>query len=540
MSIVANTPRTSRASAARSQRQPLEAALTRFATDLSPAKGQQFFDLLVEYVAATLGFEGVVVGEFASAGATRFIPIAEHFPADTAVRAVVRTHCERLATAVASPGAERADDGCMDVPLIGTDGRAIGAICGIGRGGRINAATMRMLFRIISHRAAAELEQQRAQRELERRHALFIGLIAEAHDVVGVIDASGAFTAMSPAIERVLGHTAASCIGMPVLELVHTLDRPAVEALLSIQASHGYSIEARLQKKDGAWVTMEVSYSEHEDVDGRRIQVVSARDLTDQRRLEDRLRQSQKTEIIGRLATGIAHDFGNILMVVRSYADVMGLRTTADDPRHSYVDAIQAAVTRGADLARQLLAFSKHREFEMRQMDVNAAIEQIATLLRRLVGASIRIDTSLSPEARYIAADSTQIEQILLNLTLNAKDAMPGGGTITFATAPIGDGDLPPVVAEAPDDYVCLAVTDTGCGIREDVLPHIFEPLFTTKENGTGTGIGLATVHDIVMRHNGCIEVASKEGEGATFRLYLPRNVAPTRKGGAPGTAQVL
>ena len=529
MSIVANTARAIPART-RAPRQPIEAALTKFASDLSPAKGQQFFDLLVEYVAATLGFDGVVVGEFTTGGTSRFIPIAEHFPSDMAARAIVKTHCDALATAVASPGVERADDGCTDVSLIGTEGRAIGAICGFGKGGSVDRATMRMLFRIIAHRAAAELEQQRAQRELERRDALFIGLIAEAHDVVGVIDASGAFTAVSPAIERVLGYTAASCIGMPVIELVHTVDRPAVEALLGIQASHGYSIEARLQKKDGAWVTMDLSYAEHEDIDGRRIKVVSARDLTDQRRLEDRLRQSQKTEIIGRLASGIVHDFGNILMVVGCHADLMRLRTDPDDPRHADVDAIQAAVSRGADLARQLLAFSKHREFEMRRMDLNTSIEQLAALSRRLVGSAIKLETNLSPNARYIAADATQIEQIVLNLTLNARDAMPNGGKIMFETAPVGEGDVPPVVAEAPDDYVCFSVTDTGCGIREDVLPHIFEPLFTTKQDGSGTGIGLATVHDIVMRHGGSIEVESKEGQGATFRVYLPRTICPTRK----------
>jgi PAS domain S-box-containing protein len=530
MSIVAKTARTSIPTRTRSPRQPIEAALTKFASDLSPAKGQQFFDLLVEYVTATLGFDGVVVGEFTTGGTSRFIPIAQHFPADATARAIVKTHCDKLATAVASPGVERADDGCMDVSLIGTDGRAIGAICGFGKGGSVDA-TMRILFGIIAHRAAAELEHQRAQRALERRDALFIGLIAEAHDVVGVIDASGAFTAVSPAIERVLGYTAASCVGMPVIELVHTLDRPAVEALLGIQASHGYSIEARLQKKDGAWVTMDISYAEHEDLDGRRIKVVSARDLTDQRRLEDRLRQSQKTEIIGRLATGIAHDFSNILMVVRSHAEIMRLGATAGDPRQSCVDAINDAVERGADLARQLLAFSRHREFEMKRVDLNAAIEQSASLLRRLVGSSIKLDTNLSHDARYIAADATQIEQVVLNLTLNARDAMPGGGRITFTTAPVvAGGPLPPVVEDAPDTYVCFSVIDTGCGIREDVLPHIFEPLFTTKQDGSGTGIGLATVHDIVMRHGGSIEVASTEGQGTTFRIYLPRNAAPTRK----------
>jgi two-component system cell cycle sensor histidine kinase/response regulator CckA len=279
-------------------------------------------------------------------------------------------------------------------------------------------------------------------------------------------------------------------------------------------------------------LTMEVTHAEHQDAAGRRFKVMSARDLTEQRRLEDRLRQSQKTEIIGRLATGIVHDFGNILMVVGSHANVMRLRTESDDPRHGDVDAIQAAVSRGADLARQLLAFSKHREFEMRRMDLNASLEQLAALLRRLVGSNIRLETELSPNARYIAADSTQIEQVVLNLTLNARDAMPNGGRITFVTAPATGQSLPPAVAAAPDEYLCFSVSDTGCGIRDDVKPHIFEALFTTKQEGAGTGIGLATVHDIVTRHGGCIDVESVEGHGATFRIFLPRTVAPARKAG--------
>jgi signal transduction histidine kinase len=319
-------------------------------------------------------------------------------------------------------------------------------------------------------------------------------------------------------------------VGVTVTDLVHPLDRASIDALLRIPDAHGYSSEARLHHKSGAWVTMAVTLAEHTDSDGSRFKVLSARDLTDQRRLEDRLRQSQKTEIIGRLASGIAHDFGNILMVVGSHADIMRLRTTADDPRHADVDAIQAAVTRGADLARQLLAFSRHREFEIKRMDINACIAQLATLLRRLVGSAIRVNTALSPEARFIAADATQIEQIVLNLTLNARDAMPNGGTITFATTPAGGGALPEPVAAAPGEYVCFSVTDTGCGIPDEVKPRIFEPQFTTKQDGAGTGMGLANVLDIVNHHGGHIDVDSQDGKGATFRVFLPRTAAAARK----------
>jgi two-component system cell cycle sensor histidine kinase/response regulator CckA len=514
----------------------LERALTRFASELSPWKGDAFFDRLVEYVADCLGFEVVVVGELPEDGQGPLRPIAtypQEAEAGATTRAVIGTHCDRVVANQFATLNDMVADTSLDVPLIGSDGRPIGLICGFGHEAIVDQATTRLLCRIVAHRAAAELERQRAQRALTRRDSLFVGLIAEAHDVVGVLDGDGAFTAVSPAIERVLGHRVQECIGLAVLELVHPLDRPAVEALLGICGGQGYSTESRIQKKDGGWLTMEVTVAEHGVSEGRRFKVLSARDLTEQRRLEDRLRQAQKTEIIGRLATGIAHDFSNILMVVSSHTDTMRLRTTADDPRHGYVDAIQAAVTRGADLARQLLAFSRPRESEFKLVDLNASVEQSAALLRRLVGSSFRLNTQLSPEARYVAADATQIEQVVLNLTLNARDAMPGGGAITFVTAPAGGEYLPAAVAAAPDHYVCFSVIDTGCGMSEEVQARIFEPLFTTKAEGAGTGIGLATVHDIVTRHGGCIDVASVEGQGTTFRVFLPRRVTPAPRAAA-------
>ncbi|MBY0495160.1 MAG: PAS domain S-box protein [Cyanobacteria bacterium] len=507
-----------------------ERALARFANDLSPATGHEFFELLVEFIAECLGFEVAVIAELPPDGDGGLLPIAT-YPASAGsspvMQALISTHCERLVESGFSRLGDIASDAAFDLPITGSDGRPLGIICGFGHAAKVDDMTTTMMSRIVAHRAAAEMERQRSARELERRDALFIGMISETQDIVGILDAKGAFSTVSPAIERVLGFCPETCTGLPVVDLVHPLDRESVAALLRIGGSQGYSVEARLRREDQTWLTMEVTVAEHHDADGQTIKVLSARDLTDRRRLEDRLRQSQKTEMIGRLATGIAHDFGNILMVVRSHADVMRLRTTADDPRHSYVDAIQEAVTRGADLARQLLAFSRHRESETRRVDLNTAIEQSAALLRRVVGSSIRLETRLAADARYVTADPTQIEQVILNLMLNARDAMPNGGTITFTTCAPNNCAVPAAVAAAPEDFVCFAVTDTGCGIPEHVQPRIFEPLFTTKADGAGSGIGLATVHDIVTRHGGCIDVVSVEGVGSTFNVFLRRTVAP-------------
>jgi two-component system, cell cycle sensor histidine kinase and response regulator CckA len=420
-----------------------------------------------------------------------------------------------------------ADEASFALPINGFDGRPLGVICGSGPAADVDHDTMSMLSSIVAQRAGDAMERHRAAGEVERRQALFIGLAAETQDVVGIVDGDGRFTVVSPAIERVLGFCPETCAGCPVVELVHPLDRESVAARLRISGPQGYFVEARLRRTDDTWLTMEVSVAEHNNDEGQPIKVLSARDLTNVRQLEDRLRQSQKTEMIGRLATGIAHDFGNILMVVRSHADVMRLRTTQDDPRHSSVDAIEEAVARGADLARQLLAFTRHREAEMNRVDLNGSVERSAALLRRVVGSSIQLETRLSPEARYVVADATQIEQVILNLTLNARDAMPNGGRIVFETAAAETQPMPTAVAAAPEDFVCFSVTDNGCGIPEHIQPRIFEPLFTTKMDGAGTGIGLATVNDIVTRHSGCIDVRTAEGAGTRFNVFLRRTVVP-------------
>ena len=250
---------------------------------------------------------------------------------------------------------------------------------------------------------------------------------------------------------------------------------------------------------------------------------VSWRDLPEERRrLEDHLQQTQKTEIIGRLATGIAHDFNVILMVILNNADILKLRTSSDDPTHLNIEEIRDAVTRGTGLARQLTAFNRQRAFEPKCFDVNRTIEEMTALLRRLIGSGIRLVSNLSPDAGWICADPTQIEQIILNLIINARDAMPDGGQMTIETAVVRNPMVEGEEQLEPGDYLRLSVTDTGCGMSDDIKARIFDPLFTTKEEGRGTGLGLATVHGIVARHGGVIQVESVEGQGSTFRIYLP------------------
>ena len=524
-----------------------EHALQRFANDVSTATGARFFELLVEFVASCLGFDVVVAAELMSDGPERVRSIA-HWPPELApddfIQNLAGTPCERVAHGefLTYPEGVREAFPCagtiqalelesyVGAPLIGSDGLVKGLICGFGRGPVANQAVAEMMFRIVAGRAGAELERELGARNLARSEALFRGLIEGTHDVVALIDADDAITYVSPAVERTLGYRAVDCVGLKVIDLIHPGDKPQIEHLLRTSGPERpwTLVEARVRHNNATWRTMEASVAEHYGGDGQRFRVVTARDITERRQLEEDLRQAQKTEMIGRLASGIAHDFGNILMIVRSHADILALRTPAEDSRHVFVESIRDAVTRGTGLTRQLLAFNRQRVFEPTCVNLNTSIEQMAALLRRLVGSGIRVVSKLSPQVGVIVADPTQIEQIVLNLIINARDAMPDGGQITIATAVVPEDRWPESRDPAPGGFVELSVSDTGCGISQAVQGQIFDPLFTTKDEGRGTGLGLATVFGIVSRHGGIIDVDSREGHGSTFRICLPRGVAQT------------
>ena len=484
-----------------------ERALQRFAHDVSAATGARFFELLVDYVSSCLGFDIVVVGELVSSEPRHVRTIAAFPPAimpQEFSQTIAGTPCERVACGEfltyarglkeAFPCAvnlQKYDlDAYVGAPLVASDGRVIGLICGFGRGVSGDQAVAEMMFRIVAGRAAAELERELTMRELARSEAMFRGLIEQTQDVVALIDADDAFTYVSPASQRLFGYPASASIGMKVIDLVHPSDREQIQGLLDAKKAAkdpGCLVHARIRHADGSWRDVESSVAEHFDDVGHRFRVVTTRDLTQRKRLEEHLQQAQKTEMIGRLAAGIAHDFGNILMVIRSHADILELRTPDEDARRAYVDAIQDAVTRGTGLARQLLAFNQQRNFEPRRFDLTASIEQMTALSRRLVGSGIRLETSLASDSGIIVADPTQVEQVILNLLVNAKDAMPEGGEIRIETRSVPDPERPDSLEDAPSGYVCLSVTDTGCGIPAAVRDKMFEP-FLPPERGRAPG----------------------------------------------------
>jgi signal transduction histidine kinase len=256
------------------------------------------------------------------------------------------------------------------------------------------------------------------------------------------------------------------------------------------------------------------------------------RDLTDRRAAEEALRQSelqlrqaQKMEAVGRLAGGVAHDFNNVLTAIFGYADLLLDNFAAGDPRRGDVEEIKRAANRAAALTRQLLAFSRKQVMQPRRLNLNDVILNIQKLLAKLLGDEIELRVETDPLLGDVKADPGQIEQVLMNLAANARDAMPEGGRVSIVTAnqDVLPEDTTGMVGFVPGAFVTLTVSDTGHGIPDHVRAHIFEPFFTTKEQGKGTGLGLATVYGIVKQSGGWIYLDEAPGRGASFRIYLPR-----------------
>jgi len=249
----------------------------------------------------------------------------------------------------------------------------------------------------------------------------------------------------------------------------------------------------------------------------------------ERRRLEEQYHQSQKMEAIGRLTAGIAHDLNNMLTVINGFADLVQSQLQSDDPVHEMVANIHQSGQRAADLVLQLLAFSRKQLIEPRVLNLNSVVTEMDKMLRRIIGEDIDLRTILSPDLWPVKIDASQIGQVIVNLAVNARDAMPEGGRLTVETANvmIDEDYLPRHFGMQPGRYVLLAVSDTGCGMSKDIQAHVFEPFFTTKALGKGSGLGLATVYGIVKQSGGDIWLYSEEGIGATFKIYLPAITAP-------------
>jgi signal transduction histidine kinase len=277
------------------------------------------------------------------------------------------------------------------------------------------------------------------------------------------------------------------------------------------------------RRKDGTLLDVEVSTDEI-TFEGRPARLVLARDVTTRRHLEEQLRQSQKMEAVGRLAGGVAHDFNNLLTAILGYCQLLERQLADQESLQSDVQEIRRAGERAASLTQQLLAFSRKQVLRAALVDVNVLVADLEKMLRRMIGEDIELVTVLRDDAALVRADPNQFEQVILNLAVNARDAMPQGGRLTIETAcvELDDAYAREHLPALPGRYVMLAVTDTGAGIDAETRTHLFEPFFTTKGVGRGTGLGLATVYGIVKQFGGYIWVYSEPGHGSTFKIYLP------------------
>ena len=377
------------------------------------------------------------------------------------------------------------------------------------------------------------VERAAFQAELRRREQHFRALIEGAYDIVVVLAPDGRFEYQSPAVARVLGYPPEALVGTNVLDLIHQDDRERARSMLAtspLPTGEGSMFHFRLRHRTGTWHVLEALGREI-DWNGAPAIVVNARDVTDRVRAEEtlrtteaRLRQVHKMEAVGRLAGGIAHDFNNVLTAIYGYADLLLEDFEEQDPRRGDLMEIRRSAERAASLTRQLLAFSRQQMLQPQVLDLNAVVGDVIRMLARLVGTDIQVQFVPAPDLRPVHADRGQVEQVLMNLGGNARDAMPDGGFLRIATAnrTVSAEDAEGLPGLRPGDYVTLSVTDTGSGMSEEVRRHIFEPFFTTKELGEGTGLGLATVYGIVKQSGGSIYVDSEERKGTTFTIYLP------------------
>ena len=376
------------------------------------------------------------------------------------------------------------------------------------------------------------VERKRAEQDLLAREERFRALVEHSADAIALLDRTGTLIYASHSTERVLGYQAEEVLGRHALDLIHPDDVPAVAGrLLELQDRPGAAVvmEARYRHKDGSWRYGECSVANRLSDAAVRALVLNYREITERRRLEEQLRQAQKMEAVGRLAGGVAHDFNNVLTAIFGYADLLTEELPEGHQARGDLDEIRKAAQRASTLTRQLLAFSRQQVLQPMVLSLNDLVADVQNMLVRLVGEDVEVRLSLSPDAGNVRADAGQLQQVLLNLVVNARDAMPTGGKLLLETA---NADLTEQYAELhqpviPGRYVMLAVSDTGSGMDAETKARIFEPFFTTKEQGRGTGLGLSTVYGIVKQSGVYVWVYSEPGRGTTFKLYFPRVDAP-------------
>jgi two-component system cell cycle sensor histidine kinase/response regulator CckA len=415
-------------------------------------------------------------------------------------------------------------------------GRPVGSltVASYQPGRRYSSIERDMLLAFADHASLAlsDARSIQAMREADaaRIQARFRSLVNRSSDMITVIDSAGQIVFASPSVERSLVLPTLGYEGTPLALLIHPDDRSrAIDFLAAVARDRAPKepVEWRMRAADGTWMEVEtIATGQLDDPDVQGI-VLNSRNVTERKRLEAQLHQSQRLESVGQLAGGIAHDFNNFLSVIRGYARFLLDGLDGEDPLRSDAAEIEKAAERAARLTSQLLVFSRHEVVQKQVLDVAQVLRGITSILDRTLGEHVALRTDVERPLRRVEADPTQIEQVLVNLAVNARDAMPAGGElhIDLSNVESGPGGAP---------AVRLAVRDTGTGMTPDVVDHAFEPFYSTKPKGEGTGLGLATVYGIVTRTGGTVEIHSTPGEGTTIEVLLPATDAQAPAEPAP------
>jgi two-component system cell cycle sensor histidine kinase/response regulator CckA len=364
-------------------------------------------------------------------------------------------------------------------------------------------------------------ERKRAETALRRSEAQFRALTETSTELISIIEPDLTIRYVSPAVEAMLGYRPEELAGRTAFHTLHPEELPRITAALEgpLRAPGAIvTMECRMVHRDGSVRIMEGTVRNLMDVPGIEGLVLVAREITERRQLEEQLRHAQKMEAVGQLAGGVAHEFANLLSIILCYTD-LALRDL--DPGHPLVpdlEEINKAAVRGSELTSRLLTFSRRHPAQFAAVDLNEIVTKMTRMLEPVLDDRIEVISELSAGMDKVKADPALIEQVVLNLALNARDAMPAGGQIHIATAPVRRAPNLPATGR----YAQLTFSDTGAGMDKATRERIFEPFFTTKPKGKGTGLGLSTVYGIIRQHEGVITVTSAPGRGTTFRIYLP------------------
>jgi PAS domain S-box-containing protein len=405
-----------------------------------------------------------------------------------------------------------------------------------------------------------ELLVHRIRRQLSDHEEMFRLITENAEDLITVIDKDGNRLYNSPGYKKALGYVHSELQASPVIEQIHPDDHAMILKARKEAFTTGNSvrIEYRFRRRDGEWRVLESTGAPVLGTAGKADKlIIVSRDITERKRTEERLRereeqlrQAQKMEAVGRLSGGIAHDFNNLLGVIIGYSEEIESRLPHGDPLRKSAEQIQKAGQRGAALTHQLLAFSRQQVLLPKALDMNVLVSDMGNMLRRMIGPHIELTTKLDPNLGFVKSDQNQFEQVLINLVVNARDAMPDGGKLLIETAEVclDEAQARNLPFLQPGPHVQLTVGDTGVGMDIETQTHIFEPFFTTKQRGKGTGLGLATVYGVVEQSGGIVGVQSEPGKGSTFRIYLPQIEAepempapdPAINGFSTGTETIL